>query len=263
VFSIQGTAMTPEQHHGPSFRLVSAGVSDKGMVRSENQDRLAIYPEIGVTIVADGMGGAVAGDVAAHLAVERIGASLAADARERRTPDVSAMAERLVVAIQAANEAVLAAATGRTHLSGMGTTAVALHIRGKRAAVAHVGDSRLYQHRGGRLVQIAEDHTWHNDLVRAGVMHPDQRDTSHRRHVLTRAVGTRPTVEVETRVLDVAYGDVFLLCSDGLTNVIPRAELEATLRQRPDPDDAAFSLVKRANALGAPDNVTAVLIKCV
>jgi protein phosphatase len=145
----------------------------------------------------------------------------------------------------------------------MGTTIVAIQVRGRWAAVAHVGDSRAYQYRAGRLGQLTEDHSAFAECVRAGVVDPNHPERFPRRNIITRAVGPRPMVEVDTQIVDVARGDVFLLCSDGLSGPLRHAELEAILRLHPDPDDAAASLVRRGNEAGGPDNITAVTVKCV
>jgi protein phosphatase len=144
----------------------------------------------------------------------------------------------------------------------MGTTVVALLVSGSRAALAHVGDSRAYRLRGGRLSLLTEDHSFFMECVRAGIADPTRPEAFAKKNIITRSVGPRPAVEVDARVVDVAPGDVFLLCSDGLSGVLFHPVIEALLRAHREPEDAAAALVQEANARGGPDNVTAVVVRC-
>jgi PPM family protein phosphatase len=152
-------------------------------------------------------------------------------------------------AIRLANQRVRQAAAQDTALAGMGTTIVALWIRGRRAHVAHVGDSRIYRYRKGGLVQLTRDHSWASEEAAM-------------RNVLTRAIGAEDSVEVDHRLLDIAGGDVFLLCSDGLTRPVPDETIVTTLRDFQKGDEASARLIDVAKEKGAPDNVTVVLAYC-
>jgi protein phosphatase len=223
--------------------------SDIGLVRTNNEDSYFTDVERGLAIVADGMGGHAAGEVASKITVDTLSEHVQVPnsfwpfgrtARERNC---------IVQAIRLANQRVRQAAAQDTTLTGMGTTIVALWIRGRRAHVAHVGDSRIYRYRKGGLVQLTRDHSWASEEAAM-------------RNVLTRAVGAEDSVEVDHRVLDVAAGDVFLLCSDGLTRPVPDETIVTILREFQTGDEASGRLIDVAKQRGAPDNVTVVLAYC-
>jgi PPM family protein phosphatase len=222
--------------------------TDIGLVRTNNEDTFFTDPARGLAIVADGMGGHAAGEVASKITVDTISDSLKAPdsfwpfgrgQRERN---------RILEAIRAANGRVRQAAAQDASLTGMGTTVVVLWVRGRRAHVAHVGDSRVYRYRKGGLVQLTRDHSWPSE---DGSM----------RNVLTRAIGAEDRVEIDHRMLDVAPGDVFLLCSDGLTRPVGDEGIVRTLREFKG-EDASERLIELAKQNGAPDNVTVVLAYC-
>lgn len=268
MFSSTGSAVAaPHSHpHGQTraHRLSWAGATDQGRERKANEDRFGVFPEVGLAVVADGMGGAAAGDVAAQMAVELVGEALV-------DPDVtwpSGMARpvamglpRLVAAIERANHCIHGAALRTPAWRGMGTTIVAALASGDRIALAHVGDSRIYRLRGRRLELMTEDHSLFNVCVRAGLADPDHPEQFARRNMITRALGIEPVVEVEARLVDVVPGDTLLLCSDGLTGPVAQCELATILLHHANLDEAADQLVARANELGGPDNITAVLIR--
>lgn len=263
MFSTSGTAIATSVHPAPQYRLVCAGATDTGLQRSHNEDRLGVYPEVGLFIVADGMGGAAAGDVAARMAVELVcEAFVDVDVTWPRGTAASRSGLPLLLdAIQRANHCIHGAGLRARAYQGMGTTVAALLACGHRAALAHVGDSRVYRMRGGHLAQLTEDHSLFNECVRAGKADPDRPDAFEYKHVITRAVGIEPSVEIDARLVDAAPGDTFLLCSDGLCGVVPHEELAAILTTHVDLDEAVERLIARANELGGPDNVTAVLVR--
>jgi serine/threonine protein phosphatase PrpC len=223
--------------------------SDIGLVRTNNEDSYFTDVERGLAIVADGMGGHAAGEVASKITVDtlsqyvRVPNSVWPFGRTTRERNC------IVQAIRLANQRVRQAAAQDTTLTGMGTTIVALWIRGRRAHVAHVGDSRIYRYRKGGLVQLTRDHSWSSEEAAM-------------RNVLTRAVGAEDNVEVDHRLLDVAAGDVFLLCSDGLTRPVPDETIVSILSESPKGDEASARLIDVAKEKGAPDNVTVVLAYC-
>ncbi|MEA2627476.1 MAG: family protein phosphatase [Candidatus Binatota bacterium] len=225
--------------------------TDVGLVRKNNEDSHFADPARGLLIVADGMGGHAAGEVASRIAVETI----AGEVPEKMSwwPFGRTQRERdqLVGAIREANRRVRAAAEKDGTLRGMGTTVVVLWALSGRAHVAHVGDSRLYRFRRGGLVQLTRDHAWPSE-------------DGGFRNVLTRAVGAETDVEVDHRVIDVSPGDVFLLCSDGLSRAVDDAAIVAALGDgRPgDGDSTAARLIELARDRGAPDNVTVILAYC-
>jgi len=251
-------------HYVHLCRLVCSGATDKGLERAHNEDRFGAFPEVGLFVVSDGMGGAAAGEVAAHMAIEHLhGAVAKADASWVIPVTASGQVglRRLVAGIEHANHEVYTASLSRPELRGMGTTIAALLACGDRAAIAHVGDSRVYRLRGRTLDQLTEDHSWLNELVRRGVLDPERADRFEHRNVITRAVGTAPTVEVDARLVDVAPGDTLLLCSDGLSGVLSRGELTEILIANLDLDRAVERLIDKANQLGGPDNITAIAVR--
>lgn len=222
--------------------------------RSTNEDTCLVDTRAGLFIVADGMGGHNAGEVASAMAVEEI-ARTVAEARHRG-------ADVLVGAVRAANARILAEASDRPECAGMGTTVTAMLVDGDRVSVVSVGDSRLYRLRADRLEQLTRDDSWVRQLEDEGS--PLSREDLQRhpmRHVLTEVVGVRPDMEAPVTVEDLHAGDVLLLSSDGLHGVLPAEDLAAELRATAPAAVLADQLVRRAVAGGATDNVTALVVR--
>lgn len=231
------------------------GISDCGLVRENNEDRWLVDASLGVAIVADGMGGASCGEVAAALAVETVAEYL------RRSTVADSPEQMLEEAVREANRRVLQQAQTNQNCRGMGSTIVAALWRLPRVVIANVGDSRAYLCREGRLTQLSYDQTLVNELrLKFGLTDEEVRNFPHK-NVLTMAVGATPDIAIQTRVESLLPGDQILLCSDGLSGPVPEAEIAAILAQ-PDPlPIKAERLVAAAKAQGAPDNVTAVLLR--
>ncbi len=236
------------------------GASDCGRVRESNEDSWLVDDRVGLYVVSDGMGGHRAGEVASGIAVEAVAelvrnrhAGIATDSRGQD----AAMVDVVEQAVQHANRVVLRAGAGDGRLTGMGCTLTVLLCCGDKAAMAHVGDSRLYLLRGGAARQLSTDHTLAAELVRAGVVEPERAKSHPGAHVLSRVVGHTETVKVETTTFAVQPGDRFLLCSDGLSNYL---ETDAELAALADLEDDALpkALVGFANERGGDDNVTVV-----
>lgn len=243
---------------------VSWGVATHaGMARSNNEDAYATLLEAGLFIVADGMGGAAGGEVASTMAVGSVREAFAGTSATW-PPDLAPSTARgptfLSAAIQRANRHIHAKAKQTPNLAGMGSTIVALLVMPDRIAIAHVGDSRAYRLRAGRLDLLTEDHSLVNELIRRGLLSPDEHPPDDYAHVITRALGTEDTVDVELRVDALKLPVTYLLCSDGLTNVVSSDEIATILGGIPDAEQAAMALVDRANQLGGPDNITATII---
>ena len=201
-----------------------------------------------VIAVADGMGGAVAGEVASRIAIE---AAMSADPASDLSP-----AERLRIG----NQAVVAAVENDYTLSGMGTTlTLGLFLPEGTARIAHIGDSRLYLFRDNELRQVTRDHTLVADLVALGQITPEQAETHPRRNLVTRVIGT-PDINVDEFELELAAGDRIVLCSDGLNSMLRDNEIAEKLRNASSPSDAAWSLVEAANAAGGSDNTTVAVV---
>jgi PPM family protein phosphatase len=229
------------------------GATDAGKVRANNEDALLVGEGRDETLfaVADGIGGFEAGEVASRIAV---------DVLKELEPDGSFEA-----AIREANRRILAVGRGDERLSGMGTTIVAARFGGTReepkAEIAHVGDSRAYLLRGGELRPVTEDHSLVAELVRSGDLTRAQAAEHPQKNLITRALGAEDEVEVDTVVLPVEAGDRFLLCSDGLTDMVPEARIAEILSDSPDdPEVPARNLVSAALEAGGSDNVTVVVV---
>lgn len=231
-----------------------AAVSDVGLVRRRNEDAFRILPEQGRVVLADGMGGHRAGDVAAQMAIDTFCAELAALIDGGAAPPAA-----LPLAVSRANAAVYAAGRSDARFAGMGATLVAGVLVPEGLVYAHVGDSRLYRWRGGCLQQLTCDHTMLQDLVGAGMISPEQARQVPFRGLLTRALGVGPEIEVDVGHADLQAGDVLLLCSDGLTDMLEDDEIVTRLRSGGDVHDWATGLVADANAHGGRDNITVVL----
>ena len=227
----------------------SAGRTDAGRKRRRNEDAYVLAPPL--FAVADGMGGAQAGEVAARLATTAF--------HEFHDADGLAGEERVEALIKEANRRIYDRARADTEVSGMGTTMTAALVEGSRVVIGHVGDSRAYRLRGGRLEQLTDDHSLVADLVRSGRISPEEADTHPQRSVITRALGTDPEVDVDSHAVEAEPGDVYLLCSDGLTTMVTDEEILEIIGRAKSLEHAGKDLVKAANRRGGEDNVTVVL----
>jgi protein phosphatase len=227
----------------------TSGVTDAGRKRRRNEDAYIVQPPL--FAVADGMGGAQAGEVASRLAVDAF--------REFHDADELEPEERVTAIIQEANRRIYERAREDTQASGMGTTITAALVGDESISIGHVGDSRAYRLRGGLLEQLTDDHSLVADLVRGGRLTPEEADAHPQRSVITRALGTDSKVDVDAFSFEAAPGDVILLCSDGLTTMVTDEEIVATVGEATSLERAAKQLVKAANRRGGEDNVTVVL----
>ena len=236
--------------------LRSAASTHVGMRREANEDRYAIVPELGLYLVADGMGGHKAGQVASQLAAE--GAIRAIEALQGASVS---LAERLRHAVACANREIFTAAQAKPELTGMGTTFVGMLFGGDRLALAHVGDSRAYLLRHGRLRGLTDDHSIVGELLRRHEISEADAAQHPHRHVLTRALGVRPRTEPDLAEMTPQEGDVFILCSDGLTGHIEDEEIASVVGGEADIQAAANDLVDAANRAGGQDNITVLLVR--
>jgi len=225
-----------------------AALSDIGRVRTHNEDSVLAQPPL--FVVADGMGGHEAGEVASSIAIETI-----RDHAPRR-PDAKALAR----AVKAANREVIRSAREGYGKQGMGTTMTAAIVEGTHIAIAHVGDSRAYLLRSGTLEQITDDHSMVADMIRRGQLSEAEARYHPNRSVITRALGTDPSVVADTYELTAGLGDRLMLCSDGLTGMLEDAMIAETLATYADPAAATRALVDAANDAGGHDNISVVVI---
>ncbi|HEX6182799.1 MAG TPA: PP2C family serine/threonine-protein phosphatase [Pyrinomonadaceae bacterium] len=238
--------------------IEAAAITDRGLSekRPENEDSMLSDTALGVFAVADGVGGAQAGEVASQTAIEVLQEAFA---NQRRGEDVEDLME---IAIQRANDSIYRMSREQPRFAMMATTIVALHLDGLRATVGHVGDSRLYRLTPeGRLSRETEDHSLVEEEMRAGRLTPEQAANHPNRNVISRALGAEASVEVDMRTFDVERGTVFLLCSDGITRHIPDEELGSLLRGADSLDAACEEMKRRCYERGAEDNLTAVLVR--
>lgn len=221
--------------------------TDVGCVRDHNEDSLVVAPPL--FVVADGMGGHAAGEVASEISVDTV-AKLAP-----KTPDTEALGKAVV----AANYAVINAAQEKGH-HGMGTTMTAAILDKDRLAIAQVGDSRAYLLHQGHMQQLTRDHSLMADMIEAGEITPEEARVHPQRSVITRALGTDPNMQPDLYEINVAAGDRLLLCSDGLTSMLEDFEIQQTLQETRDPQKAATLLVNQAISAGGFDNVTVIVV---
>jgi protein phosphatase len=244
------------------------GDSDIGRVRRINEDSFRLIPDRETIVVCDGMGGHAAGEVASQRAVETVEAYLMRVNELDRPPSLRAEggatlppeAEDLVWAVRLANCRVFQTAQSQKHTLGMGTTLVAARFLPGRAVICHVGDSRAYLFRNGKLNPITIDHSLVAELLSQNEITAEQARTFPDRNIITRALGTRPVVAVDVTVMPVAQGDWYLLCSDGLCGAIDDDEMAAVAaRHAGDPTAAVEALIDAANAAGGHDNITVAI----
>jgi protein phosphatase len=252
------------------MKLSWAVRTDPGLRRSSNEDSYCTRADLGLFVVADGMGGHVAGEVASRVAVETIQTFIAetAGADKNRTwpfpfePAISLEGNRLKAAFRLANRKLANEMADKADLRGMATTASAVLTGTRTACVAHVGDSRIYAMRNGSLKQLTHDHSWVEEQVRAGTLTEAAARQHPWRNVVTRALSGGSDPDIDTIEVAPEPGERFLLCSDGLSGVVNRDAIEAILGNRTlTLDDICDRLVAAANEGGGPDNVTALVIE--
>jgi serine/threonine protein phosphatase PrpC len=235
---------------------------DTGRVRRNNEDAVAVDPLMGVAVLADGMGGYNAGEVAAEMATSLVCADLVQWCREQAAaPGAAATTQAMQAAIDRANQAILEAATSQPAYQGMGTTLVMACLVGPQVLVGHIGDSRAYRLHQGRLQALTRDHSLLREQLDAGLITPQQAARAIHRNFVTRAVGVEPQVRLETHLHPFVDGDLLLLCSDGLTDMLDDARIETMLAAATVLDDTARALVDAANSAGGRDNISLVLIR--
>ena len=248
------------------MQIQAYGETDVGRNRADNEDAILLVPELGLYLVCDGMGGHAAGDVASQTAAAAVHRHVAAGIEQLRGFDGSlaacdAVEALLRTAIEAASAEVFDHARGAKGRHGMGTTCIALLAIGGKGFMAHVGDSRMYLLREGRVWQLSHDHTFFHDAVRNGMMSREQAGASPWANMITRGVGIQRTVSVDTLVFDIVEGDTLLLCSDGLTAYVEDPAELATLLAEPELSGLPQRLVALANERGGGDNISAVVVR--
>src|SRR5947209_18701640 len=243
----------------PANKIEVASISDRGLSekRPLNEDSFLADPERGIFVVADGVGGADAGEVASQTAVDVLN-----EAFRRKVNGGEDVEDLMELAIQRANSSIHQMAAENPRFSMMATTVVALHLDGNRATIGHVGDSRLYRLTpDGQLLRETEDHSVVEEEVRAGRMTPEQAAHHPSRNVISRALGAETGVEVDMKTIEVEDGTVFLLCSDGITRHLPDNELRELLNSPQSVEEVCAEMKRRCYERGAEDNLTALIVR--
>ncbi len=251
------------------MKIAYQAVTDVGKKRKGNEDSLFLNPDQKLFVVADGMGGHAAGEVASKVAVDSINefVCLTGGDEEITWPfgldeNISYDGNRLKTAIRHANRKVLEATREKSEYEGMATTVAAVLVDGDVANIGHVGDSRIYLFSEGQLTQLTSDHSWINEQIESGVISAEQARSHPLRNVVTRALGGKPDLVVDIQTRRMKAGDVLLICSDGLTGMVPDEDIVRVLEEaNGDVEKGATDLVAEANARGGEDNITVVLLK--
>jgi protein phosphatase len=251
-------------------KLTLVGQTDTGRVREHNEDTIATDPDVGLLVLADGMGGYNAGEVASGIAVKTI-TNLVREGLMRedlaaidRGTGLSRPSIVLRDAITRANKIIYQTARSQAECEGMGTTVVAALFYDNRISIAHVGDSRLYRQRGSQIAQVTMDHSLLQELVDRGFYSPEEAQRAANKNYVTRALGVEPQVEVEVQEHPVDKGDIFILCSDGLSDMVEDEDIRLTISTfGANLDTVAKQLIQLANENGGRDNVSVVLAQAI
>ena len=250
------------------MRIDSGGATDVGRVRTNNEDCFRIVTALNLFVLSDGMGGEAHGEIASALAVDTVvkhcqdaEANPAARVLGQTQPNWSAKTKRLSTALHLANKSIFKSAEEHPDQHGMGATLTAAWIDGAKLSIAHVGDSRAYLLRGGSLLQLTRDHSLVAEQVRRGMLTVAQAEESDMQSVLLRALGAQPEIEVDAEEHLLFPRDVLILCSDGLTRMVPEPEIAGVLQAETNPTRAAEELISLANERGGPDNITVLVVR--
>jgi serine/threonine protein phosphatase PrpC len=233
--------------------LDAFGISDAGCVRNNNEDYFLLVPPLDLYLIADGMGGAQAGEHAAKLAVDTVVECVLKSGQKS--------GEVLLKAIEEANRRVITAAGNDTTLHGMGTTLTACWRVGDELLFANVGDSRAYVYQDGQLHVITDDQTWVNEVGRRLGIGDEQLKTHHMRHVLTMAIGVSDSLRINSYAVPLRGESLFLMCSDGLHGVVGPSHIASVMRNGDSLETKCRALIEAARGAGGPDNITAVLVR--
>ena len=249
-------------------KLAHVEVSDVGKVRDHNEDAIGAQPDIGLWVLADGMGGYNAGEVASGIAVKTILDLVTAACKTEKRADIESgtgyMRQTIVLrdAILRANKVINQTAQSQPQCEGMGTTLVSCLFYDNRVSIAHVGDSRMYRLRGNRFEQITMDHSLLQELVDRGFYSQEEAQRSTNRNYVTRALGVEANVEVEVQEIEVQKGDYFLMCSDGLPDMVEDEDIHLTISTfSNDVRTVGEQLIKLTNDNGGRDNVSVILVR--
>jgi protein phosphatase len=242
------------------LKTMYAGLTDVGRVRTSNEDCMGLFPDLNLFVVADGMGGHAAGEVASSMAVESLRESLS---KNEGADTHSPAPHRLEKAIKSSNQKIYEAGKQSPALAGMGTTIVSVLLDQDTAYIGYVGDSRVYLFRQNEISQLTTDHSLVNEYLKKGMMTQQEAERHPLKHVLSRALGTALAVEVDILSVPLKSEDILLLCSDGLSNTVTQQIMLQTLKQSTgNLQEACQQLIAQGNNRGGVDNITVILIQC-
>lgn len=239
----------------PPLRMLSCGKTDIGLRRKNNEDSCVVRPDLAVFAVADGIGGAAGGEIASRILTETVEEIFSRD-EPRSDEETIRMVQQV---FSEGNQRILDHAGRNVHHRGMGSTGVLVAFSNSTYTAGHIGDSRIYLFRDGKLRQITKDHSLVQDQIDKGLVTPEQARTHRMKHVVLRALGAQPSVELDLIRGSVQPGDVFLLCSDGLTDMVEDAAIEEALVRLRNVCETVDELVEAAKSAGGHDNITVVL----
>lgn len=245
-----------------TMRFEFASASDTGRARNNNEDSVVVDEPAALAVLADGMGGYNAGEVASGMATSFIKAELGrwlGEASEAATD--TDVRRAMDICVDNANRAIFNAANSNPQYAGMGTTLVVAVFRESRLLLGHIGDSRAYRWREGLLEQITRDHSLLQEQIDAGIITPEQAAVSSNKNLVTRAVGVEDTVLLETHLHHTQPGDLILMCSDGLSDMVDDEDIASVLRTHDSLDEAVEALVQAANDAGGRDNISVILVQ--
>ncbi len=251
------------------MKLTSAGRTHVGMKRTHNEDSLRLFREENLFVVADGMGGHASGEVASQMSVETLAEFFRATAEDEEITWPYKLEKgrkfeenRVITGVKLSNRRIFEAASRDAKLKGMGTTIVVTFFVNDRCYIGHVGDSRVYRHRAGELVQLTEDHSLLNDYIKMRQLTQEEIDAFPHKNVIVRALGMKETVQVDIMSEAPEDGDIYLLCSDGLSGMVTDNDLAAIVEEEgPDLDRICEALIDAANENGGTDNITVILVR--
>ncbi|HJU84279.1 MAG TPA: Stp1/IreP family PP2C-type Ser/Thr phosphatase [Holophagaceae bacterium] len=247
-------------------RIHHAGITDVGCVRKHNEDNLLLLPELGLFVVADGLGGHAAGEVASQIVVDTIAKFVGETTEKDRTwpvdydTSVSFDANRLRTAILLSDQAIAADIRTNPERETMGSTVVGVLLHGSKVTMAHVGDSRAYLLRPEGIEQVTRDHSWVAEQVANGILTPSEARVHPFRNVITQALGNGGELDVDLQELELSESDRLLLCSDGLSGMVGDQQIWDIVRRSTTLQEAAETLVETARANGGEDNITVILV---
>jgi serine/threonine protein phosphatase PrpC len=262
---LHGSSFLHSPHVMTKVSIKTAGLTNQGHSRANNEDAVLVDPEMGLLIVADGMGGHKAGEVASSMAVTTIPTNLKSLVKEQTAGEISqqhfsAETNRLGFCMKMANQTIYEASRRCEQDSGMGTTCTAVLIKDDRFSLAHVGDSRCYLIRHGEIEQLTEDHSLAMEQVRVGLL--SREEAAHtNQNILTRSLGTEAQVKIDLDEHPLFPGDVLVLCSDGLDKELSSSEILQTVLENSDPPQLAQRLIEKANSAGGRDNITVAVAR--